>query len=292
MSRVINKSALFSYADDQQLLYTFNPTQDNIHIARRNINNDLSALNVHCKEHNLKLNSQKTMIMLFSPKSVYAQLRDSLKISIGDESLTFVESAKNLGVIFDSNLRFREHLANVVKKCYLRLKILYSNKSILNFKTRKKLCESFVLPLFYYGCILYYPCLDVLSKNRVQKIQNTCCRFVYGLRKYDHISSKIADLNWLTMERTFTHHLLVFGHKLILTSTPSYLKEKITYRNQIHNRVIRTGCNLTMPQHSTALFQRSFSYNIVRSYNMISNHVKSLNINCFKKKVKANLINR
>lgn len=290
MSRVINTTTLFSYADDQQLLYTFNPTQDNIEIVSRNINSDLSALNMHCKGHNLKLNPQKTITMLFSPKSAYARLKANLKISIEDEVLTFVESARNLGVIFDTKLRFQEHLSNVMKKCYSRLKILYSNKLIINFKTRKKLCECFVLPLFYYCLILYYPCLDMLSKNRIQKVQNTCCRFVCNLRKYDHISSKFSELNWLKIEETFKYHLLLFTHRLMLTSIPSYLKEKIVYRNQIHDRNIRSDLTLTMPHHSTALFQRSYTFNAVRSYNNIDNILKCLNIYCFKKKLKQDLI--
>lgn len=273
MSNVIDKSTLFSYADDQQLLYTFNPLQDNTDIVSRSINNDLLALNMHCKGHNLKLNPQKTIIMLFSPKSVYTRLKAELKLSIDDELLTFVESARNLGVIFDTKLRFQEHLANVMKKCYSRLKILYSNKCLLNFKTRKKLC------------------LDALSKNRIQKVQNTCCRFVCNLRKYDHISSKFGDLGWLKVENAFNYQLLVFVHRLILTSTPCYLKDKLICRNQIHDRNIRSHLMLTMPQHSTVLFQRSFTFNAVRSYNKVNNMLKFHTTYCFKKKLKQELLN-
>ena len=50
---------------------------------------------MHCKEHNLKHKTQKTDIMLFSPRSACAHLKANLKINIEDEALTFIESARN-----------------------------------------------------------------------------------------------------------------------------------------------------------------------------------------------------
>lgn len=57
---------------------------------------------------------------------------------------------------------------------------------------------------------MYYPCLDADTKNRLQKIQNTCCRFVCGLRKFDHVSSKFHELRWLKLDATWKLHFGVF----------------------------------------------------------------------------------
>ncbi|CAH1986946.1 unnamed protein product [Acanthoscelides obtectus] len=104
----------------------------------------------------------------------------------------------------------------------MRLKLLYTNRYILNFKTRKKLAETLVLSLINYSIAVYFPCLDYVTRYRVQKIQNSCCRFVCGLRKFSHVSKKINELRWLRVDQLFTYNLLILlqrkksiGHLLI-----------------------------------------------------------------------------
>jgi hypothetical protein len=96
----------------------------------------------------------------------------------------------------------------------MALKLLYSNYHILNFKMRRKLCESLVVSHLNYCLIIYYPCLDQKTKSRLQKIQNFCCRFILKLRKYDHISTKINELRWLFVENIFQYQLSVFAFKI------------------------------------------------------------------------------
>ena len=141
------------------------------------------------------------------------------------------------------------------------MKVLYANKSILNFKVRKNLCESLVLPIFHYCNIVYYHCLDVVTKNRLQMVQNTCCRFVFGLRKYDRISSKIKDLHWLNMFDTVKLYFLMFVIRLLRSDGPIYLKGKLIFRSDIHDRHLRHPDQLTMPLYHSATIQRSFIYN-------------------------------
>jgi hypothetical protein len=75
----------------------------------------------------------------------------------------------------------------------MALKLLYSNYHILNFKMRK----SYASPLCSYILTTAYSCLDQKTKSRLEKILNCCCRFIFKLRKYDHISTKINELGWL-----------------------------------------------------------------------------------------------
>lgn len=279
-----------SYADDTQVYLKFDPTK--YHIAADKINKDLANISQYCREHKLKLNSNKTVTMLFCSRSHYEYLKMNLRLKIDDQQLSFESHAKNLGIIFDEKFRYIEHVNNLLRKSYVCLKLLYANKSILNYKVRKKLCETMVMPIFYYCDIVYYPCLDKSTKNRLQKVQNTCCRFVHNLRKFDHISDKFKQLNWLNIHNTWLYHLLVFVQRLLITSTPDYLKNKLVPRREIHGRTIRDNNMLTMPQHSSAIFQRSFSYTAVHHYNMLNITIKSYSLVKFKKELKSYLFAR
>lgn len=171
------------------------------------------------------------------------------------------------------------------------MKFLYSNRHILNFKMRKKMCESLILPIFNYCNILYYPCLAQTARNRLQIVQNTCCRFIFNLRKYDHISETFTELRWLKVDNIVKLHYLIFLYRLFRSSIPQYLREKLIFRNVVHNRNIRHKYALTIPHHSTALFQRCFTYTATMLYNSVKPNM-SLSLYVFRRQMKKMLIDR
>nr|CAH7723892.1 unnamed protein product [Callosobruchus chinensis] len=59
--------------------------------------------------------------------------------------------------------RYNSYIKNILKKTYLRLRSLYANKSVFNFKLRKKLYSSLIMSIFSYSDILYFPCLDAYT---------------------------------------------------------------------------------------------------------------------------------
>lgn len=280
----VKYSKVLSYADDTQLSYSFCSTD--INIVSTQLNADLNSIYEYSKSNNLKLNSDKCAVMFFSSKNLENLITSNVRLFIHNVPLKVVNKIKNLGLIFENNLRFTEHVSLLVKKCYAALKLLYTNISILNFKMRKKLCETLVLPILHYCNIVYFPCLDNLTKNRLQHIQNTCCRFVFKLRKYDHVFQKINDLGWLRIENLFKYHLTVFVHRLLLTSVPPYLRNKISFRHDIHNINTRFPTKLDIPKYRLSLFRRSFSYNSVMIYNSLPVQYKSFSVNKFRSSVK------
>lgn len=278
-----------AFADDTQVYFHFNH-RDYLN-ASSLINHDINMLKKLSSEHNLKLNPLKSNVMIFGPKKEF--LKSNLNIILGDVSLSGVDCAKNLGVVLDTELRFREYVKLLIKKSFLSLKILYNNRQILNFHMRKMLCESLVLSNFNYCDFIYGPCLDINDKNRIQKVQNTCSRLIFGLRKYDHISHTFKELNWLRMDSRRELHLANFLFKVIFnTSFPSVLKSKFITRLNIHLRTIRFSGKMTVPHHQTAMFQRSFTYNAIKVYNSLPTELTALSEQNFKKKFKQHLLSK
>lgn len=267
LPNIVTQSDIQLYADDTQVLHYFDP-KENPHVISQSINSELDRIAGYSKEHNLTLNESKTSSILLCSRNKRQNLEKNMTIKVNGTVVNFSNTSKNLGMVIDSNLRFREHLKIVLQKSYMRLKLLYANKHILNYKMRKKLCETWIFSVFNYCNLIYYPCLDKIAQKRLQIVQNTCCRFVCNLRKFDHVSFKINQLGWLTLENMFKYHLLLFLYRLEKTKTPLYLYEKLVLRSSIHDRQIRNNNMLTMPRHSSAIFERSFSYNAVKYHNL------------------------
>lgn len=147
-----------------------------------------------------------------------------------------------------------------------------------------------MLPLLNYCIVIYFPCLDKLTQIRIQKIQNSCCRFVYGLKKYDHVSSKLNLLGWLKINNAFKYHLSVFVHNILLTNSPPYLRDKFSFRHNIYGNNLRYANKLSLPKYHSTIFRRSFVYNAVTVYNSLADNIKSLPVKNFRKKVKLYLL--
>nr|CAH7767833.1 unnamed protein product [Callosobruchus chinensis] len=284
----IEHCAIQTYADDTQLTFHF----DSLHLdeVSYKINLDLANITDYCKRHLLRINPDKSSSMLFCPKHLYKTLIDRIVLIMDNKRIPIVEHVKNLGVILDQNLRFDAHVSYLSRLIYIKLKLLYTSRFILNFKTRKKLVETLVLSTLNYALILYYPCLDSVNKSRLQRMQNNCCRFVFGLRKYSHVSSKVKELRWLNMERQCSFNFKVFIHKIVCSNQPSYLIKKLVTRGTINSRELRHNNNFTMPVHYSAIFQKCFTFNAVRLYNTTNPSWKNKSLKTFRGLVKSQLL--
>ena len=286
----VSHSSVQAFADDTQIIYSFEPAFTEQ--ACVSVNEDLRAIEQYAENNNLKLNAAKCSMLIFCPKKHRLSMEENVQLFINQTRLQPVKTAKNLGLIIDTKVRFSEHVSMVINKCYAVLKPLYTNISIINFKLRKKLCESFILPKINYANIVYFPCLDTLTLIRLQRMINTCCRFVCRLKKFDHISERLTQLKWFKIRRSYEYHLSVFVHRLLQTSSPSYLRHKLKYRLNVHDLDLRYTHRLALPRFHTAKFKNSFSYNAPTIYNEISDDIKRMSLDSFRKKIKHMIFQR
>ena len=287
---ILNKIELsyHAYADDTQLYHSFK--KDNFLLAENMINNNLEIIYNVSHKHNLSLNPNKCVVLMFGGRNDVDAL-SQMQIKINGENLPIVKSAKSLGVVFDDSLKFNLQVNKVIQKAYINLKLLYSNRHILNFNMRKNLCEALVLSHLTYCIFIYEPCLGTVDKGRLQKIQNSCCRFIYGLRKYDRgISARIKILRWLNISNRSKLHLLSFAHSTLRSGVPLYIREKFIRRHQQHSVNIRSHHVFNIPRFRTALFKKSFSYNAIKPYNSLPPSLKICSPSIFKYKLKSLLL--
>lgn len=192
----------------------------------------------------------------------------------------------------DSELNFEYHVSKLVQGAYGVLRMLYTNRHILCQKLRIHLCNTLVLSKFNYCDVLYSPCINVAVTKKIQRVQNACLRFIYGIRRREHISHTLEWAGWLNMsQRRFLHSACLF-HKILLTTKPPYLYNKVRYRTDIHNINIRFKNVICIPRHRLETFKKSFSYHISKTMNVIPDEVKQLSPPIFKKRLRKLLIDK
>lgn len=260
------------YADDMQLYYSFCITT--LHEAAENINSDLDVILKVSEAHNLSLNENKTKMLLFGKNRACILDDSSFRIVINKSTIVSVEQAKTLGVDLHVNLRFSSHVNSLIQKSFIKLKTLFMYKDLLSTEVKLRLSDALVLSCLTYCDIVYWPALLQKDRHSLQKIQNCCLRFSYNLRKFDHVSEKLGQSNWLTLNERFELHLAKLVFKLDSSGRPHYLRERLVSGSDVHVRETRYCHIFCVPPHRSALFERSFSYNAVKIFNSIPPSLK------------------
>ena len=276
------------YADDTQIFYSF--SSSNVIRGIQLINEDLSKMHSFSVDHCLQLNPKKCVAMLFARPSDKQKVINNLNITLNNETILFKDEVRNLGLIMDTELRFEKHISNCIKKAIVKLKLLYNSKQMLNQKLRLMLCDSLVLSIFNYCDVVYGSCLTAATAQRVQRIQNCCLRFIFGVRRRQPISHKLLSANWLNMRNRRKYHCGTLYHKIVMLRTPSYLYKKICFRTDVHTLNIRFKGTLTPPAHKTTQFERSFSYQISKLYNSLLPSLKTHSLPVFQRGFRAELL--
>ena len=285
---VIENCSIHNYADDTQVYFSFTPGES-LQAAGK-ICDDLEKLVDMSAAHNLQLNAKKSSVMLFGPKYKREFIKPYFKIKINEEELPILTEAKNLGLWLDSDLRFCKHVNSLCKLSYNILKQLYPHRQILNSKIKLNICEALIISKISYCDTIYGPALLKFDCVRLQKIQNACFRFSFGIRKYEHISYKITETNTLKLEKLRSLHLLSLVHKVLLSNKPTYLSKKLSRFRDLNAFNTRNKSVLVIPRHSTAMFKRCFTYNACKLYNSLPTNYQDYTLVNFKKKLKYYLL--
>lgn len=85
------------------------------------VNDVVVSFDSWCKNHGLVVNFSKTVALCIGGLTNRTLISNNYKLSINGSTIEWVESARNLGVYFDSGLDFQKHYTEVYKRSMYRL---------------------------------------------------------------------------------------------------------------------------------------------------------------------------
>lgn len=291
ISECVTAGNYHTYADDVQHLLTFKPEAATE--AFNTTNAVLDNIANYSTNNFLKLNTDKTKYIVIGSRGNLKILSEQElpPLQLNGDILEQKDNVKNLGIIFDQNMFWTNHINTIVGKAYGRLKQAYKFRKFLSLETRFTLVETYILSLFNYGDILFQNISGRLS-NKIQRVQNSCMRFVFGLRKYDHISHCYEKNKTLNMENRRKLHALILMHKITLGIAPEYLSEKILRHQDLHNYNTRGRDAIAVQRVNTSIRSNTFFIFISKLYNdilpLLGGTVNNnMSLNSFKTKCKT-----
>ena len=87
----------------------------NIDLAAEYLQRDLDKLARWCAKWRIKLNLEKTKVIIFS-KSRFA-IRAELALSLYGDLLSYHPQTKFLGITFDNRMTFTKHFEEILERC-------------------------------------------------------------------------------------------------------------------------------------------------------------------------------
>ena len=168
--------------------------------------------------------------------------------------------ARNLGVEFDSDLSFSQHISNVCRSSYYQIRQFRQLRSSLDTNSAKLLANALVSSKLDYCNSLFYN-LPSTSIDRLQHIQNSLARFVIpSVRRCHHISPILAKIHWLSIRQRIEFKIATITHKTLQNRQPPYLFDLLHPYNP--TRTLRSSNTnlLEVPKIKSAIGRRSFSF--------------------------------
>ncbi len=201
------------YADDTQLYLSFRP--DDPTVAAR-ISGCLADISAWMKEHHLQLNLAKTELLVFPATPT---LHHDFTIQLDSSTITPSASVRNIGVIFDGQLTFKEHIAKTARSCRFALHNIRKIRPFLTEHAAQLLVQALVISRLDY-CNALLAGLPSNTIKPLQMIQNTASRLVFNEPKRAHVTPLFVSLHWLPVAARIQFKTLMLAYR---TTTGSAL---------------------------------------------------------------------
>ena len=149
-----------------------------------NLREDLRKLAKWCAKWRIKLNPEKTKVIIFSWSSLARNSEPILKLYC--ERLKIYPQVKYLGITFDSNFTFKKHFEEILGHCntrYHRIRLLANKKWGPSPSTILQTYKQCVWPIFEYGSLSTITTSDTII-SEIHRLQNKFIRLALRLPKY------------------------------------------------------------------------------------------------------------
>ena len=234
------------------------------------------------------MNESKTEFIVFGTRQQISKVQRSV-INVGNDVIKAKKCVRNLGSMFDAELKMTEHVNHVLKVGYFQLRQLRTIKKYLTPTAIKILIHASVISRLDYANALLYGIAES-QLTRLQRLQNCAARLVTGdSREVDSVLV-LKKLHWLPVRARIQYKVLLLTFKALNNLGPEYMKDMLPLQSQLRNTRSSKGGTRLMEPKSKLRFggDRAFSVCAPRLWNRLPNTLRSCtNVDHFKKQLKT-----
>ena len=259
LAEVVNCN-LKMFADDTCLYVTVeDPTTSDT-----SLNENLTNVQQWADQWLVNFNPSKTKSMLFSNKN-----NTHLPLSFQDRPVDEIEQHKHLGVVFNSALSWKDHVATILLSVSKLLDVMHKVSKDIDRKSLETIYESFVRSKLEYACIVWDDCSEQ-DHMALEKCQLRAARIVTGAKKGTSHDKLYTETGWPKLHERRENFKLCFMHKVVNKSASNYLVEVLSNTVNVDKHYkLRNEDDIEQFQFRTEKFRKSLFPDCVRKWNSL-----------------------
>jgi hypothetical protein len=174
----------------------------------------------------LKLNQEKTELLLIGSKHQMQNMKNVISIKIGGHDIKPSSTACNIEAIFDCHMNMETHVNKIISSSWVHLRNSSKIRKYLTHKATTSIVHAFVSSKLDFNNSLLYGHSNKLI-NKLQRIQNTAARIVLCASRSTSAGNLLFQLHWLPIKQRLKFKLLLLTYKAIHGTTAPYLSDLI-----------------------------------------------------------------
>ncbi len=192
------------YANRTQLYLSFRPDDPTLHGSQA-----AWRTSRHGWKNIIQLNLAKTELLVFPATPT---LQHDFTIQLGSSTITQTALVRNLGVIFDDQLTFKEHIVKTARSCRFALHNIRKIRPFLTEHAAQLLVQALVISRLDY-CNALLAGLPSNTIKPLQMIQNAAARLVFNDPKRAHVTPLFVSLHWLPVAARIQFKTLMLAYR-------------------------------------------------------------------------------
>ena len=189
----------------------------------------LDKFHIYCSQWKLKVNHEKTKVVIFGDKSKHPSL-----ITFNDQPLEVVDCFKYLGVVLPKSRSFYQTKKHVVEQARKALFGLY--RKIRNLELpldcQLKLFDNTIIPILTYGCEVW----GFGDLSAIEKVHTDFMKYILHVKKSTPHVMLYGELGRFPISVTIKKQVISFWSKLLLSkeSKLSHRLYSVLYNNSVN----------------------------------------------------------
>ena len=290
---VVNGFNTLSYADDNSGYQVFSLSSES-YIFNDLIPNFIDQIKSWMQNFFLKINEDKTQIIVFSRPTLGANFQETQVTLNNGEEILITDKIKYLGFHFDRFLSFTSHVNKIVSHCYQLLNTVRQLRKYLTQTEVETLVHSIITSRVDYCNSLFFGAQKTNCIMKLQRLQNSASKIVLRKGRLQGCPSgeRLNILHWLTVEKRIVFKVLVIIYGCFIGTAPvlvsSLLQRKFPSSTIDDDFNCDFDDRLYYPVYSIG--RRAFIFYAPRMWNALPIDIRSsVNKDIFKNKLKTYL---
>ena len=165
--------------------------------------------------------------MFWTKRQVEKMKVDS--INVGSVKINAKLCVGNLGALFDSELKMRQHVLQILRSGYFHLRQIRVIRKYLTVSAAKALVGALVCSrMDYWNGPLFWISDDLLSKLHV--LQNDAAKVVTKQCRCESVSKTLFYLHWLPVKARIMCKINLWVFKALKGEAPGYIRELLVIK--------------------------------------------------------------